>query len=193
MLSISLSHSEPFASLLEHSAAVIQNLADLVAKKYGAACSILLVGPHYERPDDIVMKRYVRYLKMRILSTDLTFLSCHAGLTKTVMPMSWPEFEPEQFAATSKSMVRFGQRVFGAYSSLYCHCQSANLPTGVQPPPSSTPPTPITATSSSAATHQDGSVPDISLLNKARYRTSSHEDVIETVDLDELCQNEDAG
>ena len=98
-------------SALNGAAALLQPFADLMSKKFGAAVSIMMVCPIGSKNGQIELRRYLPPHSVQTHS--LTFdHSVHSGVTKGLVPSTWPEFDDEGFGLAQSSMIKFGQQVF---------------------------------------------------------------------------------
>lgn len=96
---------------LLNSAAFLQPLADLVGKKYGAAVSIFLCCP-MESGRIEVRRSVAVFLCLHISDHSFALNSVNSGVTKDVLPRTWPEFDPEAHSNIGKAMFRFGQHIY---------------------------------------------------------------------------------
>ncbi|KAF7974574.1 hypothetical protein HWV62_11948 [Athelia sp. TMB] len=85
---------EGYHESLANSVAFLQPVADLAARRFGAAVSILMVLPIGENKGDIEM------------------CSVHSGETKALNPQAWPDYDVLGFQAVQESFVSFGRQVF---------------------------------------------------------------------------------
>ncbi|KAF7969250.1 hypothetical protein HWV62_27834 [Athelia sp. TMB] len=86
--------AEEYHTALANSAGFLQPLADLAARRFGAAVSILMVVPIGVNKGNIELR------------------SVHSGVTNTLNPQIWPDFDPLGFDAVETSFVNFGKKVF---------------------------------------------------------------------------------
>lgn len=102
--------SEIFRALAG-AASLLQPLCDLIALRYGAAASILLVCPMGVSGGKVEMRRSVVFFAAWYLRIK-NITSVNSGVTKAALPQTWQEFDLEGYRAMGDSMVRFGQQVF---------------------------------------------------------------------------------
>lgn len=86
------------SSALAGSAAFLQPLCDLIAKKYGAVVSLLLALP--------------------TSSGAVEARSIHSGLNNNPAQQNWPEFDYAGYEIAAESLVRFGNSVFSEQLNL---------------------------------------------------------------------------
>ena len=98
-------------SALNNAASFMQPFADVMAKKFGAVVSVLMVLPIGEKDGEIELRRYHNSYQEVILQTHQPF-SVHSGTTNDTIPMTWPIFDRSGFAEAQKSMINFGRHVF---------------------------------------------------------------------------------
>jgi hypothetical protein len=89
----------------------MQPFADVMAKKFGAAVSVLMVLPIGEKNGEIELRRCDNSYQGVIPKADQSS-SVHSGTTSHSVPMTWPVFDRSGFAEVQKSMINFGRHVF---------------------------------------------------------------------------------
>ncbi|KAJ7780817.1 hypothetical protein DFH07DRAFT_765303 [Mycena maculata] len=86
--------AEEIATNLENAAFYLQPFVDAIMERFGMVAAVLLAGPIGKRGGTIGMQ------------------SVHAGVTKGLGPVNWPEFDKLGFAEVEKSMVAFARECF---------------------------------------------------------------------------------
>ncbi|KAF7971989.1 hypothetical protein HWV62_19339 [Athelia sp. TMB] len=91
---------ESYHQSLANAAAFLQPVADLAAKRFGAAVSILMVLPIGANNGNIEM------------------CSVHSGQTKGLNPQIWPHYDKLGFQTVQDLFVDFGRQVFSEFSRI---------------------------------------------------------------------------
>lgn len=92
-----------------------------MAKKFGAAVSILMVCPIGSNNGNIELRRYVLRLIRQSQLTLTMDTSVHSGVTNELVPQPWLMFDRAGFEAMQTSMVNFGAHVFSK-SDTHAYC-----------------------------------------------------------------------